>query len=497
MNDYILKIENLTKAYPGVVALNEVSLNVVRGECLALVGENGAGKSTLIKSITGAISPDSGSIFFEDKCYSVLSPALSRELGISAIYQELVLCPSLNVAENIFLGQHFNEGLFFDKRQMHEAAKKILDKFGLSDLSTHTRVRDLSVAYQQLVEIAKAIALDAKLIIMDEPTAPLTDNEVEVLFNIIDDLKKDGVTIIYISHRLNELYRVADRVAVMRDGEMINTHDIAAVTKDEIITEMVGREISVREAKKNDRSDTVVLRVDNLCGNGIEPLSFKVHEGEVLGIAGLVGSGRTELAQLIFGATKITGGQIYLGNEAISISTPGDAVKQGIGMVTEDRKETGVLQRQSVRENIVLPILRKISSKGFVSKSKEKNIVIDYIKKLNIKTPSKEQQVGNLSGGNQQKVSLAKWLANDSKLLILDEPTRGVDVGAKQEIYKLIDDLAAEGKAIIVITSDMEELINLTDRLIILYEGKYMGSLTKTEYTQELILKYASNEMGQ
>ena len=465
----ILEIRGLTKTYPGVVALNNLSLSVRRGECHAIVGENGAGKSTLIKSVAGAITPDSGTITFEGTEYTSLDPTLSKKIGIGVIYQEFVLCPALTIAENIFLGERLTPGAFL--------------------------VRDLSTAYQQLVEIAKAIAKKSKLIIMDEPTAPLTEREVSVLFRIIQELKASGITIIYISHRLDELYEVSDRVTVMRDGCYITTTDTADVTKDQLIAYMVGRELKKDFAERNSRTEEVLLETKNLGGNGVEPFSIKLHKGEVLGFGGLVGAGRTEYAQLIFGAAPKECGSIYLNGQKIEINSPEDAVKYGIGMVPEDRKQCGALLRMSIRENIVVSILKRISNRfSFVDRSQEKKIADEQMNALRIKAPSADVLVNNLSGGNQQKVVLAKWLANNSQVLILDEPTRGIDVGAKQEIYKLIDELAAQGKGIIVISSDMEEIMGITDRMLILYEGTLKGELQRAEYQQERILKHASGE---
>lgn len=491
----ILEIDNLTKLYPGVVALEKVSFNVRRGECLALVGENGAGKSTLIKSITGAVTPDDGTITFEGKSYKSMTPALSREIGIAAIYQEFVLCPTLTVGENVYLGQKLTAGLFQNEKIMRQKAQTIIDKFNAGDFNASTPVRELSVAYKQMVEIAKAIALNAKLLIMDEPTAPLSENEVEVLFHVIEELKAEGVTIIYISHRLDELYRVSDRVTIMRDGKVITTKNTQELTKNEIIAYMVGRELKNKFETRTHDKGNVILETKQLGGNGVQPFSLTLHKGEVLGLGGLVGAGRTEYAQLIFGSAQKSCGEIYLNGNKIDVNSPADAVKHGIGMVTEDRKDTGILLRMSVGENIVLPIIKKISSKGFVNAKKEKTVIDEQISALRIKTPSSSQTVGNLSGGNQQKIALAKWLANNSQVLILDEPTRGIDVGAKQEIYKLIDELTAQGKGVIVISSDMEEIIGITDRMLVLYEGKLVGTLEKSEYTQERILKYASGEI--
>lgn len=491
----ILEIRGLTKTYPGVVALNDLSLEVQRGECHALIGENGAGKSTLIKAIAGAITPDKGKIIFEGKEYEALTPALSKEIGIGVVYQEFNLCPPLTVAENIYLGQHLTPGLFQNEALMNRKAQEILDQFKVDGLKATALVRTLSTAYQQLVEIAKTVSKSAKLVILDEPTAPLTEREVSVLFRIIREMKERGVTVIYISHRLDELYQVADRVTVMRDGCYVITQNVQDVTKDQLIAYMVGRELKKEFGSRNTRTDEILLETKGLGGNGVQPFSLQLHKGEVLGLGGLVGAGRTEYAQLIFGAVRRDCGEVWLNGKKIEINSPEDAVKYGIGMVPEDRKLTGALLRMSIRENLVVSILKKISGKaGFVDAKREKAIAQQQIDALRIKTPSAEQLVGNLSGGNQQKVVLGKWLANDCQVLILDEPTRGVDVGAKQEIYNLIDQLAAQGKGIIVISSDMEEIIGITDRMLILYEGELKGTLERADYTQERILKYASGE---
>lgn len=492
----ILEIRNLTKTYPGVTALNDFSLDIRRGECHALVGENGAGKSTLIKSIAGAITPNGGTITFEGQTYEALTPALSKQIGIGVIYQEFNLCPALSIAENMYLGEHLTEGVFQNQGLMNKKAQEILDQFKVEGLTAKRLVRTLPTAYQQLVEIAKTIARQAKLVIMDEPTAPLTEREVSVLFRIIRELKQQGVTIIYISHRLDELYEVADRVTVMRDGCYITTKETKDVTKDQLISYMVGRELNRSSVERDhEKMGELLLETRNLGGNGVEPFSLQLHRGEVLGLGGLVGAGRTEYAQLIFGAVPKTSGEIFLNGKKVDIRSPKDAVKLGIGMVPEDRKVNGALLRKSIRENTVLAILKKISNKaGFVQRKKEQQITREQIDALRIKTPSAEQLVGNLSGGNQQKVVLAKWLANNCDVLILDEPTRGVDVGAKQEIYHLINELTEQGKAILVISSEMEELISITDRMLVLYEGKLMGKLEHAEYTQEKVLTLASGE---
>jgi len=357
-------------------------------------------------------------------------------------------------------------------------------------------VRDLTVAYKQLVEICKAVARNAKLLIMDEPTAPLTDDEVELLFKIIHDLKGQGITIIYISHRLDELFRVSDRVTVMCDGRVVTTKDTSDVTKDQLIMYMVGREISENFPKRNRKYGDVVLEVKNFSGSGVKPISFKLRAGEILGFAGLVGAGRTELARLIFGADPRESGQIYINGKEAKIKSPKDAIKYGIGLVCEDRKSQGVLINMPVGFNITLPIIERISKLTVISTGHENQIIQKQIGDLSIKTPSSGQKAANLSGGNQQKIVLGKWLASESQVLILDEPTRGIDVGSKQEIYKLINQLAERGKAIIVISSEMEEMLGLTDRMVILHEGRYMTTLEKEDYSQERVLRYASGEVS-
>lgn len=490
----LLVLRDITKMYPGVLALNKASLEVRQGEVHALIGENGAGKSTLIKVITGAIEPDAGIIEFEGKEYTHMTPIISRGVGIEAIYQEFNLAPSLTVAENIFLGTKANKGAVVDFKKLYGEAEKVLDNFRVV-INPKALVKELSVAYMQLVEIAKAIARNAKLLIMDEPTAPLTDDEVENLFELIAQLKKQGVSIIYISHRLDELFEVSDRVTVMRDGEVIVTKETKDMKKEELIYYMVGREMKETYPSRELEYGEEILRVEGISGNGLEPISFALRKGEVLGFAGLVGAGRTELARLVFGADAKDSGKVFVEGKEVNIKTPKDAVRAGIGLVAEDRKAQGVLLRLPIKTNITISILERLSKLGVINSKMEAECVAKYKDALSIKTPSMEQLVGNLSGGNQQKVALSKWLASESKVLIFDEPTRGIDVGAKQEIYQLINRLAAEGMGIIIISSEMEEILGMTDRIMVLAEGKLAGELKKEEFSQTTILKYASNEM--
>ncbi len=492
--EVLLSLKNIKKMYPGVVALDDVSLDVYKGEVLALLGENGAGKSTLIKIVTGAITPSEGTIEFKGKAYKGLTPSSSQSIGIAAIYQEFTLASTLTVAENIFLGQRVNNGQIIDKKKLNNEALKVIKRLKV-EIKPSALVSSLSVAQKQIVEIAKALSKNPEFIIMDEPTAPLTDNEVETLFGIVNELKAQGITIIYISHRLDEIYKVADRAVILRDGKYITSQLVKDVTKDQLIFYMVGRELNKTFPNRIKNYGENALSVRDLSGAKNDKISFDLKKGEILGLGGLVGAGRTELVRLIFGADDKKTGEIYVNGKKVEIKRPWDAVKNGIGLVSEDRKELGVLLRMSIAHNITLPILKKISDGLIINKDKEKHEVDKQINELKIKTPTSNQKVVNLSGGNQQKVVLGKWLASDVQILILDEPTRGIDVGNKQEIYHLIGKLAESGKAIIVVSSEMEELLGITDRLLILYEGKFVKELQKEDYSQELVLRYASGEI--
>lgn len=494
-NNILLRLSHIEKRFSGVHALKDVSLEVRKGEVLALIGENGAGKSTLIKAITGAHAPDSGTIEFDGVEYDRMTPSLSMSIGIGAIYQEFTLAPPLSVAENVFMGLTVNKGIFRDYKLMCDKTREITDKLGVK-IDPRALVRTLSVGYKQLVEISKALARDARFLIMDEPTAPLTDDEVELLFKIINELKRNGMTIVYISHRLDEIFAVSDRVTIMRDGEVIITKDTKDMTKSELIKYMVGRDLKESFPQREINYGDVLLEVKDFCGETVGPVSFKLRAGEVLGFGGLVGAGRTELARAIFGADPQVSGKIFVKNNDVSFKTPMDAIEYGIGYVSEDRKNQGVLQNMAVDFNISLPIVKKLSKLLIVDKKEEQRVVMKQVNDMRIKTPTLKQTTSNLSGGNQQKVVLGKWLASDADILILDEPTRGIDVGSKQEIYHLINKLAEEGKAIIVISSEMEELLGLTDRMIILYEGRYITTLEKENYTQERVLQYASGEIS-
>jgi ribose transport system ATP-binding protein len=492
----ILDLQHITKKYPGVTALDDVSLAVWRGEVHALIGENGAGKSTLVKTCTGAIAPDKGKIIIDTKEYLSLTPKQSEKNGIAIIYQEFNLVNELSVAENVFLGRAIRKGIVINKKAMENMAEKIFNQMNFS-INTQELIKNLSIGYQQIVEIAKALSSNAKLIIMDEPSAPLTNTEVDHLFAVIKKLKASGVTIIYISHRLEEIFQIADRVTVMRDGKKIKTLDTAATNMQQLITFMVGRELKETFPMRPECvKDKILLDVENLSGNGVQNISFCVKSGEVLGFAGLIGAGRTQIAELIFGVKKRNSGIIKRNGREIACRLPESAIRQGISLVPEDRKRQGVLIDLSVRENTSVAILKRLSRFFVVNRKKENAIVMKYYNELKIKTPNVNQLVKYLSGGNQQKVVLAKWLASNAELIIFDEPTRGIDVGAKYEIYKLINDMVLQGKGVIMISSEMEELIGMSDRIIVMAEGSAVAELSKTDFNQERILQYASKTKG-
>mgnify|MGYP000706776260 FL=1 len=498
MSDNILELKHITKLYPGVVALNDVSLEVRRGEILALVGENGAGKSTLIKTCSGAITPTQGEIVINGKSFTGMTPQTSEQNGIGVIYQEFNLVGDLSVAENIFLGRAIRKGMVIDLKAMEKESKKILDSLNIK-INPKTLVKTLSVGYQQMVEIAKAVSQNAKLLIMDEPSAPLTSAEVEAMFAIVDKLKAGGVSIIYISHRLDEIFRLADRITILRDGQYVTTLNTDETNKDELVKYMVGRQLTEVYPKRDEIcvKDEVIFEAVNVSGNGDKNISFKIHRGEVLGLGGLVGAGRTEFAELMFGMRQKTAGKFIFKGKEISPKTPKDAIELGIGLVPEDRKKEGALLGMSIRCNINMPIYQRISKGTVINEKKEEEIAQTYRKEISIKTPTLDQLVKNLSGGNQQKVILAKWLAADSELLIFDEPTRGIDVGAKQEIYTLINHLVEQGKTVLMISSEMEELMGMSDRILILAEGNMTGELNKSEFDQERIMQLASIEKGE
>ncbi|RKY83315.1 D-xylose ABC transporter ATP-binding protein [candidate division KSB1 bacterium] len=490
----LLRLKNISKSYPGVQALDRVSFELKAGEIHALIGENGAGKSTLVKILAGAIQKDSGEIYIENEKIEINSPQTAQRLGISIIYQEFNLSPYLNVAENIFLGREpvklFSQ--FIDWKKLYSEAEKVLNKIGIH-LDLKQQVYTLSVAQKQIVEIAKALSLNARIIAMDEPSATLTEHELENLFNLIRVLEEDGIGIIYISHRLEEIFEIATRVTVLRDGKYIATRNVNEINKDDIIKMMVGRELHEEFPEKRFKKGRKILSVKNVSRKGVvENISFDVYEGELLGLTGLVGSGRTELARIIFGADPKDEGEIFLNGKKVEITSPRKAISLGIALLTEDRKSQGLILDMSVKENVTIASLDSISRNGFISSLKEKSSVNKFINDLKIKTPSIEQYVRNLSGGNQQKVILARWLFTKSKLLIFDEPTRGIDVGAKIEIYNLINRLIEEGIGIIFISSELPEILGMCDRILVMFEGKINGEFLHKEATQEKIMLAAT-----
>jgi ribose transport system ATP-binding protein len=487
----VLSLKDITKKYPGVLALNRVSLDFLEGEVHALLGENGAGKSTLIKAVAGAIDLDGGIISINGQNQSKMTPHLSRSFGIEVIYQEFNLVPTMSVAENIFLGDKIGNSTFVNTRIIEAKAGEVLKQFGV-DIDPKKFVQDLSIAQQQIVEIAKAVSKNVKILIMDEPSAPLSTSEVEIMFEIIGQIKQRGVTVIYISHRLEEVFRISDRVTVMRDGCYVATKITKETNRKELINLMVGRELKESYPPRSNPMGEVALEVKNLSGNGDRDISFSVRKGEILGISGLVGAGRTELAMLLFGAVPAEGGEIWVNGKQARIKSPLDAIRHKFGILTEDRKGQGLFLEMAVKWNISFPIIRRISKNGIVNTKKEDEIATKYKQRINIKTPSLMQRVINLSGGNQQKVVLAKSLASESDILIFDEPTRGIDVGAKQEIYHLMSELADSGIAILMISSDMEELLGMSDRIIVLCEGKLAGEVRKEQFSQNYILDLAS-----
>lgn len=492
----LLKMEHISKSFPGVKALSDVQVELQYGEVLALVGENGAGKSTLMKILTGIYQKDEGTITLQGKEISVTSPKHAQELGISIIHQELNLMKDLTIAENIFIGREPKGALnlLVDDKKLNNQARELFNKLNL-DLDPKTKVQNLTVAKQQMVEIAKALSFNSKILIMDEPTTALTEIEIEKLFEIINSLGKKGVGIIYISHRMDELKRISDRITVMRDGTYIDTLTTAKTDMSKVIQLMVGRHVYI-ESKPNiaGGNKEIVLQMKNISTKALlKNVSFELKKGEILGFAGLMGAGRTEVARVLFGADPATTGTISLHGKEVTIHSPAAAVKHGIGYLSEDRKQFGLLVNMDVKSNIALATIKDYQSKAlFVSDSKVRKIASQYVEQLKIKTPSVDQQIRFLSGGNQQKVVIAKWLQKDCDILIFDEPTRGIDVGAKGEIYKLLDELAASGKSIIMISSELPEILRMSHRIVVMAEGKITGVLSSEEATQEKIMEYAT-----
>ncbi len=488
----VLSLKDIVKLFPGVVALKNVSLDFYAGEVHAICGENGAGKSTLIKTITGAHAPEEGTITVDGETYNAMTPALSRQHGIECIYQEFNLIDVLSAAENVCYGEKM-PGLLVNQKAMNERASQIFQDFGV-DINPSTLVRDLTPGHMQIVEIAKAVSKNARVLILDEPTAPLSMAEVDILFGIVRKLKEDGVAIVYISHRLDEIFSLSDKVSILRDGEYITTLNTADTNRAELIKYMVGREMTQTFPPRHAEIGEVMFEVENLTGNGVKNISFKAHKGEILALSGLVGAGRTEIMQVVFGAEKRQWGKIYVNGEEAHINSPADAMhKYGIGMCPEDRKRFGCFLSETISWNIVYNVLGKISRFGVVNSKQEKEIADYYGNSMRIKAPNLDKtKVLTLSGGNQQKVVVGKALATDAQIIIFDEPTRGIDVGAKYEIYELMNGLAEEGKCIIMVTSDMEELLGMADRIVVFGERCLAGELEKSEFSQERVLDLAS-----
>ena len=490
MGDLILSMKGITKSFSGVAALKNAALDLKAGEVVALMGENGAGKSTLMKILTGIYSKDSGEIKYmgQEVCYK--GPAESEEAGISIVHQELNMMNDLTVAQNLFIGREEMNGLFIDDKKMNEKARELFKVLKI-DINPAEKIGNLTVGKQQMVEIAKAISSNAKVIIFDEPTAALTDSEIEELFKVIRDLKEKGTGMVYISHRMDEINVISDRVIVMRDGEYVGTLITKECSKDDIIKLMVGRTIlgEPKTASNVAKDAPVVLKCENLNrGKAVKNVSFELRKGEILGFSGLMGAGRTEVARLIFGADK----KIFINGKEVTINTPEDAVAHGIGYLSEDRKRFGLIVDKSVEENTVISSLNDFVKGMFIDKAKSREVSQKYVESLKTKTPSVSQLVKKLSGGNQQKVVIAKWLVRNSDILIFDEPTRGIDVGAKSEIYALMEELAKEGKSIIMISSELPEVLRMSDRVIVMCEGRITGTLDIAEANQEVIMESAT-----
>ncbi|NLA57584.1 MAG: sugar ABC transporter ATP-binding protein [Firmicutes bacterium] len=495
MGGILVSMEGIEKTFPGVHALKNCRFELRAGEVHALVGENGAGKSTLMKILTGVYHKDAGRILYKGQEVEIPNPRAAQDLGIAIIHQELNLMPHLTVAQNIFIGREPRKaGFILNDKQLNQQAQELLDKMNL-DLDPRARVGDLTVAKQQMVEIVRALSFKSEVLIMDEPTSMLTETEIQELFRIIRELRKQGVGIVHISHRMEELKQISDRVTVLRDGQYIATVNTGDVTIDEIISMMVGKEIyETARSSQVDLDSEIILEVRNLNrGREIIDVNFELRRGEILGFAGLVGAGRTEVARAIFGADPVDSGEIYVHGQKVQIRSPHDAVRHGIGYLSEDRRRYGLLPTLDVSVNITAAALDSFTGiMGWLQRAQIQKVAQAQVDDLSIRTPSLEQRVRYLSGGNQQKVVMAKWLVRNCDILIFDEPTRGIDVGAKSEIYRLLNDLAESGKGIIMISSEMPEILRMSHRIIVMCEGQITGELAAAEATQERILQYAT-----
>lgn len=500
MADILVSMEGIEKSFPGVHALNQCRFELRAGEVHALLGENGAGKSTMMKILAGIYAPDAGQISYKGRPVTIDGPRAAQQLGIGMIHQELNLMPHLTLAQNVFIGREPRGGARFwlNEGAINAQTEQLFQSMHLN-LDPRTKVADLTVAKQQMVEIAKALSFNSEVLIMDEPTAALTESEIDELFRMIAQLRDRGVGIVYISHRLEEIKRICDRITIMRDGHYINTVNAQDVSIDQIISMMVGRTIYESAPEVPEQSNQqVVLEVKGLNRAGVlKDINFKLKKGEILGFAGLMGAGRTEVARAIFGADRIDGGEIYVAGQRAQIKTPRDAVRYGIGYLSEDRKRYGLALGMDVESNVVLAAFKKFFGRfGWIKRGETRNTAQHYVEALAIKTPTIQQRVRNLSGGNQQKVVIGKWLTADTNILIFDEPTRGIDVGAKSEIYKLLNDLAHQGKSIIMISSELPEVLRMSHRVVVMCEGRITGELSAAEATQEGIMKFATQRGG-
>ena len=494
---YRLELKNITKSFPGVLAVQDVTLAAYPGEVLALAGENGAGKSTLMNILSGAFTADSGIILLDGSEVKISSPRRAHELGIAMIHQELALIPQMSVAQNIFLGREplFAAGTLVDTKTMLNNAQGILDQLGL-DFAVNALISDLSIAQRQMVEIAKAISIKSRVIILDEPTSALSERESIKLFSLMRSLREQGVTLIYISHRMEEIFDLSDRVAVMRDGQLVGVAPTKELNANSIVQMMVGRELKEFFPKTETQRGDVALEVRNLrSGVHLKDATFTLYKGEIVGLAGLVGSGRTEIARVLFGADKNEGGEIRLAGKVVQIYSPQEAIRLGIGLVTEDRKAQGLFLGQSVRSNASVSLFERLSKFGFLLYGQIDQWMRGAIQQLNIRASNLDQRVGNLSGGNQQKVVIARWLAVNPQILILDEPTRGIDVSSKAEIHSLISELAAKGMAILMISSELPEILGISDRILVMREGQLMAEFSRAEATQDRIMQAATGQL--
>ena len=488
MSQIVLELKGISKTFPGVKALNEMQLQVYAGEVHALMGENGAGKSTLMNIINGSYQKDSGEIYMDGRLVEIRSINDAAALGISMIHQELNYVPALTVADNIFLGRELVSGKWLQKQKMLEQAQKLLDEMEIH-LDPANKMCDLSVSQQQMVEIIRAVSNNARVLIMDEPTSAITSEEVEVLFRIIDKLKKKDVAIIYITHKMDEVFRIADRVTVMRDGCYISSFPREQLEETSLISMMVGREIKNMFPKSNTPTTEEFFRVEHLTGGRFTDISFSLNRGEILGVAGLMGAGRTEIMRAIFGLDPLTAGTITMNGKVLRIRSSRDALDQGIGYVSEDRRSVGLVLGMTVRDNITMSNLSQYCRHSWIRHKEEKRVADEQIREFSIKTPSAEQIAANLSGGNQQKIVLSKTLLCQPEVIILDEPTRGIDVGAKAEIHKMISALASQGKGIIMISSEMPEILGMSDRIIVIHEGRKKGELLRENASQQAIME--------